>query len=128
VKVGEYVLEEDEAEVVYESKGSFNSMSNKGVVVALDTEITEELSEEGIARDIVRIIQEMRKEADYQVDDRIKLYIETTDKIKGIVEKWQDYVKKETLAEELSFDGAKEADIEKESKMEDGNVKIELLK
>jgi isoleucyl-tRNA synthetase len=45
------------------------------MVVALDTTITEELKLEGYARDIIRLIQDMRKEADYQVTDRITLHI-----------------------------------------------------
>ena len=46
-----------------------------GMVVAMDTTITEELKIEGYARDIIRLIQDMRKEADYNVTDRIKLSI-----------------------------------------------------
>jgi isoleucyl-tRNA synthetase len=45
------------------------------MVVAMDTTITEELKIEGYARDIIRLIQDMRKEADYNVTDRIKLSI-----------------------------------------------------
>ena len=45
------------------------------MVVALDTTITEELKLEGYARDIIRLIQDMRKEADYQVMDRVSLHI-----------------------------------------------------
>jgi isoleucyl-tRNA synthetase len=43
------------------------------MVIAMDNNITEELKIEGYARDLVRQIQEARKEADYQVDDRIKV-------------------------------------------------------
>jgi isoleucyl-tRNA synthetase len=46
-----------------------------GMVVAMDTTITEELKIEGYARDIIRLIQDMRKEANYNVTDRIKLSI-----------------------------------------------------
>jgi len=47
------------------------------MVIAMDLEITQELAVEGYARDIVRHIQEARKEAGYQVDDRIKINIIT---------------------------------------------------
>lgn len=46
-----------------------------GMVIVMDTEISEELRLEGYARDIIRMIQEMRKEANYQVTDRIELCI-----------------------------------------------------
>ncbi len=46
-----------------------------GMVIAMDTEISDELRVEGYGRDIIRMIQEMRKEADYQVTDRIELCI-----------------------------------------------------
>jgi isoleucyl-tRNA synthetase len=45
------------------------------MVIAMDSKITNELKNEGYARDIVRQIQEARKEADYQVDDRIQISI-----------------------------------------------------
>jgi isoleucyl-tRNA synthetase len=45
------------------------------MVIAIDTEITNSLKLEGYARDIIRAIQDMRKEADYQVTDRISLHI-----------------------------------------------------
>ncbi|MFZ2256066.1 MAG: DUF5915 domain-containing protein [Patescibacteria group bacterium] len=45
------------------------------MVISLDTSITESLRLEGYARDIIRLIQDMRKEADYQVMDRVSLHI-----------------------------------------------------
>lgn len=54
-----------------------------GMVIALDTAITESLRLEGYARDIIRAIQDMRKEAEYQVTDRISLHIFHTPLVRG---------------------------------------------
>ena len=51
-------------------------MSDRGIVVALDKTLTEDLVEEGVANEVNRAIQNMRKEAGYQVSDRIELCIE----------------------------------------------------
>ncbi len=48
-------------------------MSGSGMVIAMDTHITEELELEGFARDIVRVIQDLRKEAGYEVSDRVRV-------------------------------------------------------
>lgn len=66
---GEYTMEYLPLEWAGDVEGGY------GIVVAMDTAITEELKLEGYARDIIRQIQDMRKEADYQVTDRISLHI-----------------------------------------------------
>jgi isoleucyl-tRNA synthetase len=53
-------------------EGTLDVEGGYGMVVGLDTSITEELKLEGYARDIIRLIQDMRKEGDYQVTDRIE--------------------------------------------------------
>ncbi len=69
------------------------------LIVALDTKITPELELEGRARDLVRVIQDLRKKADYDVSDRIELQVEGADEILKAHEK---YIAAETLAEKVS--------------------------
>ncbi len=70
--------------------------------VALDTELTDELIAEGAARDIVRHIQQLRKEADLEMDARIRLRFDTSDeRLAAAVETWADYIRAETLAVSL---------------------------
>ena len=77
---------------------------NEGsLTVGLDTEITEELRNEGMVRDLVRSIQNMRKDRGLEVTDRIYLYIEGPDSIKQAVESFEDHLLQETLAEEYSW-------------------------
>ncbi len=96
----------------------------KKLAVFLDTKITPELKKEGLARELVRQIQEMRKKANFNVDERIKTYVLTSNKeILEAIKKFKDYIKKETLSKELIL--VKEKDVfGKEIKL--GKVKIWL--
>lgn len=73
----------------------------RGVVVAVDVEITPELAREGLARDLVRRIQALRKEADYQLDDRIVIYYDTGAELMRVFDEWAGYIRDETLAVQL---------------------------
>ena len=66
---GEYTLEYLPLEGIGDVEGGY------GMVISLDTTITEALRLEGYARDVIRLIQDMRKDADYNVTDRITLSI-----------------------------------------------------
>jgi isoleucyl-tRNA synthetase len=128
VKVGEFELMGDEIEIGFKGKEGFDVESVEGIVVALDTEISEELKKEGYARDVVRMVQELRKEADYQVDDRIYVYVESTGVVEEAVTQFADYIKTETLADELQQSGDIEWDKEKEVKFDEITVKIAVRK
>jgi len=84
---------------------SRNEMANKKIIndgeltVGFDTEITHDLYLEGIARDIVRGVQNLRKESNYDVSDRINLYVVGSDDISESVKIFGDYIAKETLAQ-----------------------------
>ncbi|MDZ7807359.1 MAG: DUF5915 domain-containing protein [Gracilimonas sp.] len=70
--------------------------------------MSEELIQEGIAREFVNRIQNMRKEANFEVTDRIAIGFTGSDTIKEAVVSMSDYIKKETLAEEIQI---KELDV-----------------
>lgn len=76
--------------------------SDGNLTVALDISITEELHEEGIARELVNRIQNVRKDQDFEVTDKIYLKIETNDQIFNAIKKNFNYICSETLA--LSLD------------------------
>ena len=73
------------------------------VVVGLETALSPELVAEGIAREFVSHVQAMRKEADFEVTQRIAVTVETDAEAKAALEVHLDYVKNETLAREFSF-------------------------
>jgi len=69
----------------------------------LDTEITPELENEGIAREFINRIQNMRKEADFDVVDRISIGFSGSDKVQNAVESTAEYIKTETLADTIEL-------------------------
>jgi isoleucyl-tRNA synthetase len=77
-----------------------------GIVVAVDTELTEALISEGLARDFIRNVQNMRKDADFDVSDRIKVSIESDDTLKGMISEHLEYISNEILAEDVVFESA----------------------
>ncbi|OAM05038.1 MAG: isoleucine--tRNA ligase [Wolbachia endosymbiont of Dactylopius coccus] len=124
-----YTIETGEYELLLKANSEYSSVfdNNKGIVV-LTTELNDELILEGLARDVVRLIQETRKQADFDISDRIKVIIKTEDeKIKEAINTWVEYIKDQTLA--LSLDTNKEIEADFYSKEYQGlTVGIKLIK
>jgi len=91
--------------------------------IKLDIKITEDLKLEGMAREIIRGIQEMRKEAGYEVDNRIKVGYSGQSEV---FSKFGDIIKKEVLADELSEEEMSDADLGKEFNVEGEKVLISI--
>ena len=88
-------------------------LNDGSLTVALDSEINEELKQEGLVRDIVRSIQNLRKEADLEVTDRIDLYLQGEQDVREAVTAFEQYLKTETLAMSVTWeerDGSSEVD------------------
>jgi isoleucyl-tRNA synthetase len=102
IKLTDFELTPDEMEIGYLGKEGFDVETEAGILVALDTKITPELEQEGIARDIVRQIQELRKAADYNVNDRIKVALINVKS--DLLKNFGDYIKSETLAISIEND------------------------
>ena len=83
--------------------------SDGPVVVGLETALTSELVAEGLAREFVSHVQAMRKEADFEVTQRIRVTVEADDELKAAIEAHRDYVTAETLAVALDFAACGEA-------------------
>jgi isoleucyl-tRNA synthetase len=79
--------------------------SGENLTVALDTTLTSELINEGIAREFVNRVQNMRKDAGFSVTDRIRIYFESSDRIAEAVLRMSDHIKSETLAVHIQRDG-----------------------
>ena len=82
-------------------KDGYCSSNNGHVFVILNTELNEDLILEGLAREIVRKVQSLRKDNDYVITDRIKLYYYGSDIIDKTINKYSDYIKNETLAAQI---------------------------
>ena len=79
------------------------SESDNESTIVLNTNLTDELIEEGFVREIISKVQTMRKEAGFEVMDKIKLYETGSDKVSNILSKFGDTIKSEVMAEELSL-------------------------
>jgi isoleucyl-tRNA synthetase len=75
--------------------------ADRQVTVALETEITPDLRAEGLAREIVRRVQAMRKDAGFEIDDRITLYYLSAGELEGVFKGWAGYIQSETLSTRL---------------------------
>ena len=83
-------------------KEGFYTVSDKGVIVSIDTVLTPELIAEGVARELISKIQTMRKEAGFNVTDHITVKLAGEEKILDIAQKMCDDITKDTLADSLS--------------------------
>ena len=78
--------------------------SADGITVALDVTITPKLKNEGIARELVNRIQNIRKDSGFEVTDRVEITIQNDDQLQPAVAENLDYIKQETLTEVLQFE------------------------
>jgi isoleucyl-tRNA synthetase len=99
----EYTIMPEEVEVKALAKEGFAVAEEGAYVAALVTELTPELIREGLAREFVRRVQDLRKSADLDVSDRIRLYVEVSPNLRSALDEYREYVTAETLTSELIF-------------------------
>ncbi|HEX9972366.1 MAG TPA: DUF5915 domain-containing protein, partial [bacterium] len=121
------VLNYDEVTVEIKSRDNFVVLESDGMLLGLNTLLTEDLLSEGIARDLVRHIQELRKEADFEMSDRILLYYQGSEKIKSVFVQHAEYIKAETLSVEI-IESASDDVFSKEIKLSGENVRLGVKK
>lgn len=96
----------DDVEITSQDiEGWLVASSSTGLVVALDATITDELRAEGIARELVNRIQNLRKDTGLEVTDRIQIFLQKQDTLEKAVRANEVYIKAETLANEILFAG-----------------------
>ncbi len=97
-------LTQDDVIIQRNERENLKILNEGSLTVALDPEITEELREEGLVRDLIRQIQNVRKESGLDVSDRIELSLGCTDGLRQAVENNEEYLMGETLAVSISWD------------------------
>jgi len=104
LRVGDEVLsiQPDEVEVRAQARSGFAVASEGAYLAALVTELTPELVREGLAREFVRRVQDLRKQADLDISDRIRVVYSATQGLEEAVQAFKDYITTETLALELT--------------------------
>ena len=100
----EVVLSEGDLLIDTAQMEGYVTESDNDIAVVLDTNLTPELVEEGFVREIVSKIQTMRKEAGFEVTDRIRVYVKDNQTIQSIMETHAGEIRSEVLAEEIVTD------------------------
>jgi isoleucyl-tRNA synthetase len=119
-------LEPDNVDLVQETSEGWGVASEGGLTVALDLELTEELRFEGIAREVVRVVQDARKTARLEVSDRIVLGLLTAGAASDAIDRYGATIARETLAVELRRDRVPEATFEERATVEGSEVVVTL--
>ena len=98
-----YDILAEEVEVKAMAKEGFAVAEEGAYVAALVTELTPELAQEGLAREFVRRVQDLRKAANLDVADRINLFVEASAGLRSALEAHKEYITAETLTTHMSF-------------------------
>ena len=105
---GSLELTEENIEVQRTEKENVRVLNEGSLTVGLDTEITAELKREGMVRDLVRSIQNMRKDRGLEVTDRIRLALYGPEEVRKAVESFEDHLLSETLAVDYEWNEPQE--------------------
>ncbi len=97
----EVVLAEEDLLIDMAQTPGYVSESDNSITVALDTNLTPQLVEEGFVRELVSKIQTMRKEAGFEVTDHIRVYLEGNDRLAAVLEDHRDEIGAEVLADQI---------------------------
>ena len=112
------LLNNDNTVISMQVKEGYTASNNNLISVVLNTTLTSDLVLEGLAREMVRKIQSLRKEADFIITDHIKVYYNGNSKIKDMISKYSDFIKSETLSDEL---------LESTDKLDDYELNDEMI-
>lgn len=97
----DYELTEEMLDIRVNSKEGYNTGINNNLFIILNTTLTPELINEGIARELVSKVQQLRKNKDFNITDRIYIYYYSSEDILAKLENFLDFIKKETLCDML---------------------------
>ncbi|MBO7409015.1 MAG: isoleucine--tRNA ligase [Paludibacteraceae bacterium] len=122
----DYTLIPEDVEIVTEDMPGWLVSNNGTLTIALDIELTDELIEEGIARELINRIQNLRKSSGLDITDRIAIELERRDEIAAAVEHFTEYISSQVLATSLKLvDDLQSDDV---LEMDNYNVKITIKK
>jgi isoleucyl-tRNA synthetase len=96
-----YTITPEQCEVHQSAAEGYEVVEDYGYVAALSTTLTAELVQEGMAREFVRRVQMLRKEANFDISDRINVTYQASDGLKTAIAAFREYVQRETLADTL---------------------------
>ena len=118
----ELVVTQDMVELRVSSKDGFNASHEGNLFIILNTKLDDKLIEEGIARELVSKVQNLRKESNFNIIDRINLYYQSDELVEQSINDFEEFIKKETLA--ISIE--KSENVDKELDLNGHNIKIKI--
>ena len=116
-------LSQEDVEISSQDIEGWLVANSNGITVALDITISPELKEEGIARELVNRIQNIRKDSGFEVTDKIKVHLQSNTELENAVKANENYIKSETLTESLVF----ETTIQNGFEIEFDDIKTRIL-
>ena len=128
VELGSYTLQPEEITVDTSDKAGFSSAVEPSLMVAVSTELSEELAQEGTARELVHRIQNMRRSAGFDIADRIVTYYSGGEAVAGVMQRFADYIRHETLSEELTEGAAPDGAYTESQKMDGVEVALGVMR
>ena len=117
------ILTSDDVEISSQDIPGWLVANANGITVALDITLTDELKNEGIARELINRIQNIRKDSGFEVTDKIKVQLMHNAELEKAVSENENYIKSETLTETLNFT----ADLDNGTEIEFDNIKTKIL-
>ena len=98
----EWILEKEDYEISYQGLEWDDVAIDGGVIAKLDLQLTPELEMEWMAREVSRFLNQMRKDVDYNVDDKVKMFYHTNDEyMVSVITKFSEFLSKEALLESI---------------------------
>lgn len=97
----DFQVEPNMVDIRVSAKDGFNAAYNGNIFIVLNTNLTKELINEGLAREVVSKIQQIRKNNDFDISDRIKIYYNSTKEFTDNIKDFLEFIKEETLALEI---------------------------
>ena len=115
-------------EITSEDMPGWLVASEGKLTVALDITVTEELRREGVARELINRIQNIRKESGFEVTDKIRVEIEAKEIVAGAIEHFAEYIASQTLAEQVTSSATPEGAIVVDSEVDEVALKIAVTR
>jgi isoleucyl-tRNA synthetase len=115
-------------EITSEDMPGWLVASEGKLTVALDITVTDELRREGVARELINRIQNIRKESGFEVTDKIKVEIEAKELVAGAIEQFASYIASQTLATEVKAAAAPQGEIVAQSDVDDEPLTIAVTR
>ena len=101
VTLGEFELDPSDLILEIVDLEGYASVMEANYIVAVDTTISSELADEGITREVVHIVQSMRRSAGFEISDRIVLWYQAEEKIQKVIKNHEQYIREEILSKDI---------------------------